>query len=137
MFRRQRPISVKFYHFQEHLYADLGFIGFRRNFKLDDVIQNSFCCAKLKPQALPLKEDGYIYRFKQIRIHVWHKLIRMVGWLFWAYRPFETVFQSVSGRLPERGRKKREMINERKNVQTTPTRTHCKRSSPLPYSNPN
>ena len=30
----------------------------------------------------------------------------IVGWLFWAYRPFKTVFQSISGRLPERGRKK-------------------------------
>ena len=28
------------------------------------------------------------------------------------------------------------MIDERKNVQTTPTRTYCKRSRPLPYSNP-
>ena len=42
-----------------------------------------------------------------------------VGWLFWALRPFETVFQSISSRLPERGRKKREKIDERKNVQTT------------------
>ena len=41
--------------------------------------------------------------------------------MFWVKRPFETVFQSISGRLPERGRKKREMIDERKNVQTTPT----------------
>ena len=41
-------------------------------------------------------------------------------WLFWPERPFETVFQSISGRLPERGRKKREVIDERKNVQTTP-----------------
>ena len=52
----------------------------------------------------------------------------LVDWLFWALRPFETVFQSISGRLPERGRKKREMIDERKYVQTTPTRTRCKRS---------
>ena len=36
----------------------------------------------------------------------------LVGWLFWALRPFETVFQSVSGRLPERGRKKREVDDE-------------------------
>ena len=39
--------------------------------------------------------------------------------------------------LPERGGKKREVIDERKNVQTTPTRTYCKRSRPLPYYNPN
>ena len=44
----------------------------------------------------------------------------LVGWLFWILRPFETVFQSISGRLPKKGRKKREMIDERKNVQTTP-----------------
>ena len=43
---------------------------------------------------------------------------RMVGWLFWVKRPFETVFQSISGRLPERGRKRRERIEESKNVQT-------------------
>ena len=38
---------------------------------------------------------------------------------------------------PKRGRKKREMIDERENVQTTPTHTYCKGSRPLPYSNPN
>ena len=32
--------------------------------------------------------------------------------------------------FPERGRKKREVIDERKNVQTTPTRTECKRNRP-------
>ena len=31
----------------------------------------------------------------------------LVGWLFWAKRPFETIFQSISGRLPKRGRKRR------------------------------
>ena len=31
----------------------------------------------------------------------------LVGWFIWAKRPFETVFQSISGRLPERGRKKK------------------------------
>ena len=30
----------------------------------------------------------------------------LVGWFFLAYRPFETVFQSISDRLPERGRKR-------------------------------
>ena len=63
-------------------------------------------------------------------------VLMLVGWLIWVLRPFETVFQSISGRLPEKGRKKIEMIDERKNVQTTPTRTFCKRSRPLPYCNP-
>ena len=57
----------------------------------------------------------------------------LVGWLFWVKRPLETVFQSLSGRLPERRRKRRERIVESKNVQTTPTRTYCKRNRPLPY----
>ena len=64
-------------------------------------------------------------------------LAKLVGWLFWAYRPFETIFQSISGRLPERGRNKREMIDERKKCPNNPTRTYCKCSRPLPsyYSN--
>ena len=52
---------------------------------------------------------------------------RLVGWVgfffffffFLVLRPFETVFQSISGRLPKRGRNMRERIEERKNVQTT------------------
>ena len=31
----------------------------------------------------------------------------LVGWLFWVQRPFETIFQSISGRLPKTGRKRR------------------------------
>ena len=49
--------------------------------------------------------------------------MRMVinGWLVvLGLTAFETIFQSISGRLPERGRKKKEMIDERKNVQTYP-----------------
>ena len=42
---------------------------------------------------------------------------------------------SISGRLPKRGRKRREMIDESKNVQTT--RTYGKCSRPLPYYTPN
>ena len=57
----------------------------------------------------------------------------LVGWLFGVYRPFETVFQSISSRLPKRGRKRRERIEESKNVRTTPTRTYCERRRPLPY----
>ena len=42
----------------------------------------------------------------------------LVGWLVVLG---ETVFQSISGRLPERGRKSIERIEESKNVQTTPS----------------
>ena len=38
----------------------------------------------------------------------------LVGWLVWAERPFETVFQSISGRLPERGREERNDRREKK-----------------------
>ena len=62
----------------------------------------------------------------------------LVGWLVvLGLTAFETVFQSISSRLPKRGRKRRERIDESKNVQTTPTRTYYKRSRPLPYCNPN
>ena len=61
----------------------------------------------------------------------------VVCFFFRVKRPFETVFQSISGRLPKRGRKRRERIEESKNVQTTTTRTYCKSSRPLPYSHPN
>ena len=44
----------------------------------------------------------------------------VTGWLIWAYWPFETVFQSISGRLPDRGSKKREMIDERKKSPNKP-----------------
>ena len=45
-------------------------------------------------------------------------------WLFWVKRHFETVFQSISGRLQEMG-ERREQIDERINVVITiPTRTY-------------
>ena len=48
----------------------------------------------------------------------------LVGWLFWALRLFETIFQSISGRLSERGRQKRIVIDERKmSKQSPPART--------------
>ena len=34
--------------------------------------------------------------------------------------PLETVFQFISGRLPERGRKKREVIDDRKKCPNNP-----------------
>ena len=39
--------------------------------------------------------------------------------------------------VSQRGRKKREKTDERKNVKTTPTRTYCKCNRPLPYYYPN
>ena len=45
---------------------------------------------------------------------------KIVGWLFLVYRPFETEFQSISGRLPKTERKKREKIDERKKCSNNP-----------------
>ena len=45
--------------------------------------------------------------------------IWLVG-CFWALRPFETVFQSISGRLPKRGGKRRERIDESKKCPNNP-----------------
>ena len=51
--------------------------------------------------------------------------------------PTKTVFQSISGRLPKRRRKRRERIEESKNIQTSRNRTYCKRNRSLPYFHPN
>ena len=46
-------------------------------------------------------------------------------------RQYFSLYRAVSQREGER----RERIDVSKNVQTTPTRTHCKRNRPLPYCN--
>ena len=48
-------------------------------------------------------------------------------------RQYFSLYRAVSQREGERGKR----IDESKNVQTTPTRTYCKCSRPLPYCNPN
>ena len=48
-------------------------------------------------------------------------------------RQYFSQYWAVSQREGER----RERIDESKNVQTTPTRTYCKRNRPLPYCNQN
>ena len=60
----------------------------------------------------------------------------LVGWLFGFNGPFRqyfSLYRAASQREGERGEK----IVESKNVQTTPTRTYCKHSRPLPYYHPN
>ena len=62
-----------------------------------------------------------------------------LGWLVGCCRfngPLRQYF-SLYRAVSQRGRKKREVTDERKNVQTTPTRTYCKYNRPLPYYNPN
>ena len=103
-----------------------AFIDFKRAF---DTVWRDGLWVKILAHKIRGKCFNIIYNLYQNII--------LVGWLFWVLRPFETVFQSISGRLPKRGRKRRERIDESKNVQTTPTRTYCKCSRPLPYCNPN
>ena len=62
-----------------------------------------------------------------------------VGWLVGCFgfngplRQYFSLYRAISQREGER----RERIDESKNVQTTPTRTYCKRNRPLPYCNQN
>ena len=66
-------------------------------------------------------------------------VIQIVGWLVGYFgfngplRQYFSLYRAVSQREGER----RERIDESKNVQTTPTRTYCKRNRPLPYCNQN
>ena len=57
-------------------------------------------------------------------------------WLFLVVLGLTVLRDNISVYIPKRGRK-RETIDESKNGQTTPTRTHCKHSRPLPYYQPN
>ena len=65
--------------------------------------------------------------------------IKTAGWLVGCFgfngplRQYFSLYRAVSQREGERG----ERIDESKNVQTTPTRTYCKRNRPLPYRNQN
>ena len=61
---------------------------------------------------------------------------QLVGWLFWVYGPLRQYF-SLYRAVSQREGERRERIDESKNVQTTPTRTYCKRNRPLPYCNQN
>ena len=49
------------------------------------------------------------------------------------FRQYFSLYRAVSQREGER----RGRIDESKNIQTTPTRTYCKRNRPLPYCNQN
>ena len=65
---------------------------------------------------------------------------KQVGWLVGCLgfngplRQYFSLYRAVSQR---EGDKRREMIDESTNIQTTPTRTYCKRSRPLPYYHSN
>ena len=64
------------------------------------------------------------------------KIIWLVGCfgLNGPLRQYFSLYRTVSQR---QGKKRREKIEASKNVQTTLTRTYCKRNRPLPYYHPN
>ena len=65
------------------------------------------------------------------------ELVHLVGWLFWVQRPFETVFQSISDRLPKRGRRSRERIDESKMSKQPPPAPTSSAVGPCPTFFPN
>ena len=90
------------------------------------------------PIALHSPADGVGFsRFITLVMFVFH-LFPFEFWLVGCFglnsplRQYFSLYRAVSQREGER----KEMIDEGKNVQTTPIRTHCKRSRPLPYCNP-
>ena len=74
-----------------------------------------------------------IFRIFTVYSPVYHQ--SSPGWLVGCFefngplRQYFSLYRAVSQREGERG----ERIDESKNVQTTPTRTYCKRNRPLPY----
>ena len=54
------------------------------------------------------------------------------SWLIWVLQPFETVVQSISGRLPERGGGKRKDRRERKKSKQPPPAPTASEIGPCP-----
>ena len=81
-------------------------------------------------RAAELALDGHSWFISGQKYNFKPKLTE-VGW-FWVQRPFEAVFQSISGPLPKRGRKRKERIDESKNVQTTPPAPTASAVGPYP-----
>ena len=73
------------------------------------------------------KNTTYIPQTLQMSLYCSHWLIDCFG--------FNGLWDSSSVYIGPSPRG--EMIDERKNVQTTPTRTYCKHSRPFPYNVPN
>ena len=65
-------------------------------------------------------------------------LQRLMGWLvvLGLTALWDSILVYIGPSTREREKEERK-DRERKNVQTTPTRTYCKRNRPLPYNNPN
>ena len=91
--------------------------------------------SKQRPPAPTASAVGPCPTLFQISRTPRHWILTRIGWLVGCFgfngplRQYFSLYRSVSQREGERG----ERIEESKNVQTTPTRTYCKRNRPLPY----
>ena len=99
---------------------------------LSHIIRRSRCKKENPVSKILFKsQKSRFFRIKKIPF-------KHLSWSFgWLVLGLTTLWDSISVYIPKRGRKKKERIVESKNVQTTPTRTYCRRSRPLPYCNPN
>ena len=84
--------------------------------------------------------QGYIHDVpSEILTSILQRHLYSASWLVGCFgfkgplRQYFSLHRAVSQREGER----RERVDESKNVQTTPTRTYCKRNRPLPYCNQN
>ena len=89
-----------------------------------------------KMALLLLKENACAKLFWNPCINVSYGLDILFG-CFGLNSPLKQHFSLIGPSPKEREKEEREMIDERKNVQTTPTCTYCKCSRPMPYYYPN
>ena len=102
---------------------------------------------QLKAYANCIYPDQLAYILSGLHIHSMYFI--SIIFIFWAnsrspnqiswlvefngfLRQYFSLYQAVS----QRGRKKRESVDKRKNVQATPTHTYCKHNRPLLYYYP-
>ena len=83
---------------------------------------------KVRKRSENLKIDDYA---RQSSEHL-SILFKLIDWLVWVKRPFETVFQSISGRLPKRGRKRKERVDESKMSKQPPPAPTASAIGPCP-----
>ena len=106
---------------------------------------------KGKAHSSPFAALSFLVR-KKVPIYCWvdKEKFPVVGWRSPGSisRPFGDILHHYRAFLTTRlwrlsvsngsaHQKRKEWLDESTNVQTTPTRTDCKRSKPLPYHNPN
>ena len=99
----------------------------RGNKHRKDCIPIHRCCwdeARLINVCFSVLNNEKFFLIGVMAVYVW-----LVGclWFNGPLRQYFSLYRAVSQREGERG--EREMIDESKNVQTTPTRTYCKCSS--------